>query len=173
MRLFLAIDLPEQLQSDIESLYLPELQNVRWTNSLQLHVTLVFIGEQEKSRLDEIIEAVGETPFQPITLSVEGVNHFKSGIIHLQIKENTELNTLHQRLHQKLAELGIHIEKRKYKPHITLGRCQKLDAQIMNTMEIRAGKFTTTFTAERFYLKSSQLKNTGPVYYTEAEFLPD
>ena len=173
MRLFLAIDIPEQLQSNIESLYLPELKEVRWTNSLQLHITLVFIGEQPEYLLDEIIEAVSEIPFQPIALSVNGISHFKSGIIYLRVEENRALLTLHQRLYKTLTEKGLVKEKRKYIPHITLGRCQTLDAQIMNTMEIRAGKFTTTFTAERFYLKSSQLKNTGPVYYSEAEFMPD
>lgn len=173
MRLFLAIDLPEPIQDQISSLTCPELEQVRWTHSHQLHITLVFIGDQPQHRLDEIIEAVSEVDFTPFTLNLKKIGHFRSGIIWLGVQENQQLQRLQKSLSHKIRSLGIKLEQRKFIPHLTLGRCKKLTPEVLETVGQKGLGFETGFEVETFKLMSSVLKADGAEYQTEGEFIPD
>jgi len=173
MRLFLSIDIPESIQDQIATLTCPELEQVRWTTSHQLHITLVFIGDQPQHRLDEIIEAVAEVEFTPFNLTMKQIGHFRSGIIWLGVDENEQLQRLQKSLSHKIRGLGIKLEQRKFIPHLTLGRCKKLTPEILETVAVKGVRFETEFEVEAFQLKSSVLKVDGAVYQTEGEFLPD
>lgn len=173
MRLFLAIDLPEDLQDQITELYCPELEQVRWTVSHQLHITLVFIGDQPHQHLEEIIEAVSETSFEPFELRLQKIGYFKSGIIWLGIEESEPLKRLQKSLSHKVRGLGIELEQRKYTPHITLGRSKKLTSQLISQVSHKGLGFTANMEVSAFQLKSSVLKADGAEYLTEVEFLPD
>lgn len=173
MRLFIAIDLPHSIAEEICELYPQERSQIRWIDPAQLHLTLLFLGDQPQHRLDEIIEAITEVSFIPLQLELAGIGHFRSGIVYLDVTLNPLLSQLHQRLYLRLQALGIHTEKRKFKAHITLGRYKKADPLVLQQLEQRARGFKTRFTAESFQLKSSQLKQTGATYHTEADFYPD
>lgn len=173
MRLFLAVDIPESVQDQISSLTCPELEQVRWTHSHQLHITLVFIGDQPQHRLDEIIEAVSEVEFTPFTLSLKKIGHFRSGIIWLGVHENHQLQRLQKSLSHKIRSLGIKLEQRKFIPHLTLGRCKKLTPEVLETVGQKGLGFETGFKVEAFQLKSSRLSPDGAVYQTEGTFMPD
>ncbi|WP_415881569.1 RNA 2',3'-cyclic phosphodiesterase [Neptuniibacter sp. QD34_54] len=173
MRLFLAIDLPEDLQDRITELYCPELEQVRWTVSHQLHITLVFIGDQPHQYLEEIIEAVSETSFEPFELCLQKIGYFKSGIIWLGVEESEPLKRLQKSLSHKVRGLGIELEQRKYMPHITLGRSKKLTPQVVSQVSHKGLGFTANMVVSAFQLKSSVLKANGAEYLTEGEFLPD
>jgi 2'-5' RNA ligase len=173
MRLFLAIDIPESVQDQISALTCPELEQVRWTTSHQLHITLVFIGDQPQHRLDEIIEAVSEVEFTPFTLNLKKIGHFRSGIIWLGVEENQQLQRLQKSLSHKIRGLDIKLEQRKFIPHLTLGRCKKLTPEVLETVSKKGLRFETGFEVGEFQLKSSVLKADGAEYVTEGEFLPD
>ncbi|MCP4597080.1 RNA 2',3'-cyclic phosphodiesterase [Neptuniibacter sp.] len=167
MRLFLAIDIPESIQDQIALLTCPELEQVRWTTSHQLHITLVFIGDQPQHRLDEIIEAVAEVQFTPFNLTLKQIGHFRSGIIWLGVDENEQLQRLQKSLSHKIRGLGIKLEQRKFIPHLTLGRCKKLTPEILETVASNGIGFETGFEVEAFQLKSSRLSPDGAIYQTE------
>ncbi|WP_415885046.1 RNA 2',3'-cyclic phosphodiesterase [Neptuniibacter sp. QD37_6] len=173
MRLFLAIDLPEDLQDRITELYCPELEQVRWTASHQLHITLVFIGDQPHQHLEEIIETVSEISFEPFELRLQKIGYFKSGIIWLGIEESEPLKRLQNSLSHKIRGLGIELEQRKYTPHITLGRCKRLTSHVVSEVSHKGLGFTANIEVNAFQLKSSILKADGAEYQTEVEFLPD
>ena len=173
MRLFLAIDIPGSIQDQVAPLACPELEQVRWTTSHQLHITLVFLGDQPPHRLEEIIEAIAEVQFTPFNLTLERIGHFRSGIIWLGVEENEQLLRLQKSLSHKIRGLGIKLEQRKFIPHLTLGRCKKLTPEILETVAGKGVGFKTGFEVEAFQLKSSVLKVDGAEYATEGEFMPD
>lgn len=173
MRLFLAIDIPETIQDQITELTCPELEQVRWTTCQQLHITLVFIGEQPQHRLDDIIDAIAEINFDPFPLTLKKIGHFKSGIIWLGVEESEPLIRLQKSLSHKIRSLGIKLEQRKFIAHLTLGRCKKLTPEILGKVSIKSLNFETGFSVNAFQLKSSVLKANGAEYLTEGEFLPD
>ncbi|MGH1463453.1 MAG: RNA 2',3'-cyclic phosphodiesterase [Neptuniibacter sp.] len=170
MRLFLALDLPEEIKTQIESLYLDEYSHIRWMSAEQLHLTLVFIGAQNNVPLDDLIQKIAEIEFQPFSLSTREIGYFNSGVIWLGIEENNLLQQLQKKLRQKLEELDLNLERRKFTPHITLGRTKKVDADFMEHLSNHAFGFNCSWLVDSFQLKSSHLKKSGALYETEAEF---
>src|SRR5713101_8443752 len=60
MRLFTAIDIPEEVRAALRSLLarLRPLANLRWSPVENMHITIKFIGEWPEARLGEIQEAL-------------------------------------------------------------------------------------------------------------------
>jgi 2'-5' RNA ligase len=173
MRLFLAIDLPHPIQEVTSELMLPELQQVRWSPLQQLHVTLVFIGEQPSDKLDEIIEAIAEVPFESFPLTLNQIGHFRSGVIWLGVENNEPLNRLQKSLSHKIRSLGIALEQRRYIPHLTFGRCKNLTPEILGLLGKQALGLRINLDVSAFQLKRSILSSDGAVYETLCEFTPD
>lgn len=170
MRLFLAIDLPEEIKTQIESLYLDEYPHIRWTPPEQLHLTLVFIGAQKNIPLDDLVQKIAEIELPSFSLETREIGYFKSGAIWLGIEDNDRLQLLQKKLRQKLEELDLSLERRKFIPLITLGRTQKIDADFMEHLSTHAFGFKCRWSIDSFQLKSSYLKKSGAIYETEAEF---
>ena len=49
---------------------------MRWLAPEQQHLTLRFIGELDKGRLDEVAEALAMVRARPFELLLEGLGHF-------------------------------------------------------------------------------------------------
>ena len=83
MRLFTAIDLPEEMLEKIEEFLarLRPLAKLRWTAVENLHITTKFIGEWPEGRIEEMIGALGRVaiPLQAASLphiAIRGVGWF-------------------------------------------------------------------------------------------------
>ena len=172
MRLFLAIKIPDQIQDQISSIYIQEAQGVRWTPAHQLHLTLIFIGDQSQDKIDEISEAIAEIKFSSIPINLSKTGFFKSGIYWIGIEETTTLMNLQKKLYRAITNLGIHVENRRFKPHITIARTKSISAPLAQSLEKKGLGFSASFTASSFELMSSYLKPNGPEYQSEVEFMP-
>lgn len=172
MRLFLAIKIPDQIQDKISSLYIQEEQGIRWTPAHQLHLTLIFIGDQPQEKIDEISEAIAEIEFNTMPINLSKTGFFKSGIYWIGVEETNALMNLQKKLYRAIANLGIHIENRRFKPHITIARDRGISAPLAQSIERKGLGFAASFTASSFELMSSYLKPNGPEYQTEVEFIP-
>lgn len=170
MRLFLAIDLPDKIKTQIESLYLDEYPHIRWVPAEQLHITLVFIGAQSSISLDDLIHKIAEIEFPAFNLETREIGYFNSGVIWLGIEDNDLLQQLQTKLRQKLKELDLILESRKFIPHITLGRTKMIDAYFMEHFCNHTFGFKCSWAIDSFQLKSSHLKQSGAIYETEADF---
>jgi len=169
MRLFLALDLPDEIKAQIESLYLDEYPHVRWIPPDQLHLTLVFIGAQNIP-LDDLIHKIAEIEFPSFHLEAREIGYFNSGVIWLGIEDSDPLQQLQKKLRKKLEELDLSLERRKFIPHITLCRTQKIEADFMEHFSNHSFGFRCSWSIDSFQLKSSHLKQSGAIYETEAEF---
>lgn len=173
MRLFIAINIPETVQDKIAHLYSPEQVRLRWTPLHQLHLTLVFIGEQPQDRMDEIIDTIAEISFPEQSITITGSGYFKSGIAWLGVQETPELLALQRKLYRALSNIGVVLENRRFKPHITLARCKQISPELAQSIELLGLGFNSQFSANSFELISSYLKPEGVDYQCEAEFFAE
>ena len=122
MRLFIAIKLNSGIRNtlaDAQQRLIRRGIRGNYTNTDNLHVTLVFIGEYDDPGL--ITEVLSEVPFSPFTVSLSRLGHF-GNLWWVGLDENDELVSYVKRLRNALSEAGIPFDKKKFSPHITLIR---------------------------------------------------
>ena len=128
MRLFIAINFPENTK-DLLCRNISRLKSAakqgRFTHRDNLHLTLVFLGEVEAKRLEDIRRVMGSVISSPFKLSIGSGGSFRrdGGDIYWQsVKASDALTELYQQLYDGLKSAGFRLESRSYKPHLTLGR---------------------------------------------------
>jgi 2'-5' RNA ligase len=134
MRLFVALNLPkkdrERIYRSTRKLRDEELP-VRWVGVDGLHVTLKFLGEVRRERLEEVEQAISRvaTTTKAFKTKFGGFGAFPSvrqpRLIWLAVKANPELRCLKQDLEYSFGDLGFDQETRAFHPHVTLGRAEE------------------------------------------------
>ena len=76
-RLFIALDLPEQVKNKIKRICFG-LPGARWVAGDQLHLTLRFIGEVDGSMFHNIRAGLSRVKFPELTLTLKGCGVFPS-----------------------------------------------------------------------------------------------
>lgn len=89
-----------------------------------LHLTLAFIGDVARERLDELHVAARKLVFSPFTLRLDRVAGWRHNhIVWAGASElPRELDSLVTQLNAALAEGGFPVERRKFAAHVTLLR---------------------------------------------------
>jgi 2'-5' RNA ligase len=174
MRLFVAIDLPQQQKDEVRRLY-TQLPGARWVPAEQLHLTLRFLGEVEEAGVPSIKKALGRVSFPPFALSLSGVGHFPAGrfprVFWVGFAPAPELAQLYVSLERNLAEAGFLPEERKFSPHLTLARLHGTPAAAVDALEAAHRTFSCDpFTVTEFHLYQSVLKPGGAVHTSLATY---
>jgi RNA 2',3'-cyclic 3'-phosphodiesterase len=183
MRLFVALDVPEQVRASISGLAAklrPTCRNARWVRIEGAHVTLKFIGEVSSEKVAAIESALATVLFPaPLTIEFRGVGFFPNGrrprVLWAGIEAGPELTALAAAVDSALGSLGIARETRAFSPHLTLarfdplGRKGTLDA--LHAAIAKAGPFDFGNAVEKeFHLYLSVLKRGGAEYTRLATF---
>ena len=136
MRLFVALNLPkkerERIHRATRKLRDEELP-VRWVGVDALHVTLKFLGEVRRERLEEMEQAITRVAATTKAFKTVfgGFGAFPSvrqpRVIWLGVKANPELRCLKQDLEYSFGDIGFEAETRAFHPHVTLGRADDRD----------------------------------------------
>lgn len=167
LRLFVAVNLPEQLKEDLSTHILPIFNHtsIKVVEPRNLHVTIRFIGYVPSDKIKEL-----ETALQTISeqeafqLVLDGCAHFGTRVAYVRIiKGADELIAIHNTVSRCL---GVEPEKR-FIPHVTIARNKHMPAkQFKLLVEKAAGKqFKASFIAESVELMRSRLMRRGPEYY--------
>lgn len=91
-------------------------------HSDRLHMTLHFIGDVPEERIGEVADALS-VPFTPFELELGTARVWPHGIGVLEPHAAPPgLTALHLALRERLVALGLPVEARSYKPHVTLAR---------------------------------------------------
>lgn len=126
MRLFIAVNFSEDIKNKLEAVQ-KEVKKYTLTGNFtfreNLHLTVVFIGEtREGERVKRILDELSAPSFR---LEMSGLGSFSRGsknIVWVGVKKNAVLGSAYEQLSAALSAGGFAIEKRAYKPHLTLGR---------------------------------------------------
>ena len=180
MRLFVAIDIPEDVRSAIGALVSKlrlACREARWVRIEGLHVTLKFIGETRAEKAAEIKTALASIPSRtPIPIHFRGLGFFpherRPRVLWAGIETGAELAGLAASVETALQHLGIAREEREFSAHLTLARFDTprgLDA-LRTAIEKAAPLEFGATTAKEFHLYQSVLKPGGAEYTRLATF---
>ncbi|MEA1926778.1 MAG: RNA 2',3'-cyclic phosphodiesterase [Candidatus Auribacterota bacterium] len=182
IRTFIAIGVPEKLKAEIgkiSSFISSQIPGVRWVSSENLHITLKFLGDIEESMIPDIQEVLNQVAQNhlPISSKFGGVGVFpnirRPGIIWLGLTEGSEeLTVLVSDISAGLSRLGFKPERRKFTPHLTLGRVKKRvrPAGLREILETDEGKFSTgRLKINMLLLKKSTLTSNGAIHQILSE----
>lgn len=176
MRLFIAIELPEELLKRIkkvqESLYNCR-SKVSWMRLDRMHLTLKFLGDVKEEMSKDILRVLSGVvaPHQSFTLEAAGLGCFpdlkKPRVIWVGIHEDSEgsLSTIYNTLEESLLSIGFNREERRFHPHLTLGRIKEVfNEEWKERIPLLKDQTFGQFKVESICLFSSVLKPTGTVY---------
>lgn len=171
IRLFVAIDIPEQVKPFIAGLG-TSLPGGRPVPEDQLHLTLKFIGEVDSALLHDIKDALHSVDHRQFNLRLQGVGHFPPRgmpkVIWAGLEETAEIISLRNKVEKQLAEIGIERERRKFSPHLTLCRLRNTPLKrVTRFLTENALLATPEFAVTEFHLYSSILTPKGAVHTIE------
>jgi len=160
LRLFIAIRFSDEikgiLQNVIDELKAKSISG-NFTRYENLHLTLAFIGETTRvSDIRRVIDSIDVTRFK---MTVGGFGNFGK-LYWVGIKQNRELSKLAEQLKDRLCDEGFDIDRRKFKPHITVAR------ELFTEGDILVNVPEATMTVGRISLMKSE-RIGGKLVYTE------
>jgi len=125
IRAFVAIPLPESLLPACRAAARVAISG-RKVPEENLHLTLVFLGTQETRRLEDLAEALEVLRPPPVTVHLTGLDvlaGFKSSR-HLvaTVEPETGLTKLQDAVERAARRVGMALERRRFRPHVTLVR---------------------------------------------------
>jgi len=123
------------------------------------HITLAFIGAFPEHRIPFLLERAGEIPVEPFRLQFDRLEFWPRPRIAVLAAPTVpgELQALVDALNGILSDLGLRVEDRTYRPHITLVR----NSRAFNTERL-AQRVTTEWSG--FELVES-VSGAGGVHY--------
>jgi len=174
-RLFVAIDLPEQVKSALAG-FAHDLPAARWVGAEELHLTLRFIGEVDDPTFAAIRNALAAVRFSAFPLTLCDVGHFPPGrraprVIWVGMNPCAGLAQLQRDVELALIDAGIPPDERRFSPHITLARLKEgVPSSVERFEKLHAGFACPAFEVDEFILYSSLLTRSGAIHTKEAVY---
>ena len=132
MRLFVAVDLPDDAVADLRAALAPVRAGwptLRWGDPATWHLTLTFCGEVDERTADNLASRLERAArrHQPIDLAVAGAGAFpratRAGVFWTGVTGEVDaLRRLANSTSAAARRAGIAVDERRYRPHLTLAR---------------------------------------------------
>jgi 2'-5' RNA ligase len=174
MRLFIAVDIPEQAREMLRrglGTLRRDLPSARWVRPEGIHITLKFLGEQpadEVVRLDEVVRAA-LAGLRPVPIELGGGGFFpheRRPRVAWVGGQAPGLERWAAAIEEAAAAAGVPREGRPFSLHLTLARLERpWGERAVEDFLVRVGKWSfPPFEAREAVLFSSDLKPTGAEY---------
>jgi RNA 2',3'-cyclic 3'-phosphodiesterase len=180
VRLFIAIEIPENIRTAFASL-LKEFRStapqVKWARAENLHVTLKFLGETESAKLSALQNVLStvRSP-EPVNLEFSGLGFFpnekRPRVFWAGMEASANLKKLAADVDQSAHRLGFALEERPFTPHLTLARFSLpgVPPKLLQGMKEKTAQPFGSLRTQEFHLIESKLKPTGAEYTTLQTF---
>jgi 2'-5' RNA ligase len=123
LRLFLALELPDEVETALRDWARGHLERGRLVESL--HVTLAFLGSQRRVELEGILRALRQSAAETAPFALEPVRYRETRSVGMLVLDDPsgEALRLADRLQRRLEKLGVYRrEARPWLPHVTVLR---------------------------------------------------
>jgi len=177
MRLFIAIDLPEQAKESIEKIKL-ELKGIKGIKQVakeNIHLTLKFLGEIDDAKVKDITKALESVKFKPFKICISKMGFFPSEqriqVVWADAEPAEPLLELKKMIDKALPSFK---DDHPFKTHITFARIKYIEHDFDKKKIIDMVKNKkldkAEFLVDKFKLYKSDLTPAGPVYEVVKEF---
>ncbi len=174
IRAFIAVEIDQPNKQKLSQLISTLKQanaDVKWVNENQMHLTLKFLGNIEKNRVQEISNTLKSIANKASAFNIHlskisaFPNMHKPRVIWLGIDKGVE------NLKNLASKLGSRQEKREFKPHLTLGRVKSLKNISQLTKLISETSFESdgNISITKLILFQSTLTPKGAIYTSLAK----
>lgn len=175
IRTFIAIDVPDEVKSEMmrmqEALRKLPGNRISWTRPQGIHLTLKFLGDIPENEIDDIANVLesallDQNRFEIQTTLTGGFPNLKRPrVLWLGVDGGDELINIHRRVDKGLYKLGFDKEKKRFNPHLTIGRAKELNPRSDLPSKLQGYNLEPrTWEVEHVRVMASQLKPTGAVY---------
>ncbi len=174
IRTFLAIPLPNEVKRalhEVQEVLAREGRRIKWVAPENLHITLSFLGDVERSKIPAIKEAcqLAAAGLHPFKLQPKGTGVFPSPLRPRVFwaglsGEVSLLRGLHERLKEQLNGLGFSPDDKEFKAHITIARARGAVSKKTIASFLEFQFEALSFEVERISIFSSTLRLQGPIY---------
>jgi len=172
IRLFTGVELPPEIRLKIAGLARTlsrSVEGVRWVPEENLHVTLKFLGWCEIGVVDDVVRLMQRSTVDlPAEIEVGGLGGFPSHrsarVVWVGVEDiDGRLSRVYDSLNLRSSRIGFESEKRRYSPHVTVGRARKKPVSLPDSA-LEGEGWRETFTVEEIALFQSELRTDGAVY---------
>jgi 2'-5' RNA ligase len=176
LRAFLAVPVSGEVKSNAARLIsklAEKTSGVRWVEPENLHITLKFFGDIPVEATHEISKATQSAVagIEPFEILVSGAGAFpdieRARTVWLGVAAGeTQFVELATQIEEQMHELGYPPERRRFHPHLTLGRVRgkQVDGQLTKLLRELDECFIGPSLVDEIALLSSSLERSGPVY---------
>jgi 2'-5' RNA ligase len=179
VRTFICIEIPESIKERIRRLQdtLRRIEaQISWTKPQSIHLTLKFLGGVRASRIERVSNAVGRAArgISPFEIEIGGAGCFPSArspkALWVGVSNVPDpLQQLYSNIEDELAQDGFPREKRKFSPHLTIGRVRAPhNASRVAEELVSSGFRSETFRATEVIVMRSDLNPSGSIYTRQA-----
>ncbi|MEM3091224.1 MAG: RNA 2',3'-cyclic phosphodiesterase [Candidatus Pacearchaeota archaeon] len=166
MRIFISMDIPEEIKNEIVKIQdsLPEFEG-KITEKENLHLTLKFLGEVNKEKLELVKEylmrfSIKVKNFEAI---IDDIGIFSERSVRIVWLHVSNCDELQKSVDEALSNL---FEKEKrFMAHLTIARVKKIKDKKLFIKQLKKIKIPKLkFSVNNFKLKESILEKNGPKY---------
>jgi 2'-5' RNA ligase len=142
-----------------------------------IHITLKFLGEVDESLVGDIAKVISDSvnDVSRFEMKLHDLGAFpnknKIRVVWVGIPNPGPLERVAERIDEGLSPLGFEMEKRKFKPHLTVARARSPKGmdRVQEIMKRWKNADFGSQMVDRIRLKKSVLGPKGPTYYTVDE----
>ena len=166
-RLFFGIRPPRAIRSALLDL-MSGVDNARWQDDAQLHLTLRYIGEVETPMAEDIANAASSLVLEPFEATIAGVGFFEKKhrptLLYARVAPSEPLMRYQRKLERILQRCGLEPEARKFVPHITLARLNTASGPLAPFLARHEGLALGPWQVDDYILYESYLREQGSLY---------
>lgn len=115
-------DIAETLSEERDSWQLQT--HKRQTPAEDMHITLLFIGEDKYDEINRVEELLAGIEGSPFSLAIDGIKTFGNPatprVIYAALENSAELEKLQRDISESLDSLQLGFDQKRFVPHITL-----------------------------------------------------
>ena len=170
MRLFIAIEIPEEIKehiADIQERIIGNENKIKLVNKNQIHLTLKFLGEVQPDKIETIKDSLKKISFKPFSIYLDKIGVFPNEnyirVVWVGLKPEELILELQKNIDEKLKNL---FKKEKiFKSHLTLARVKFIENKKEFVEKLKNIKIENIkIDINNFKLVKSALTPKGPIY---------